>query len=261
MQARFMKKAALAAAVAVGMASWAHASLVVDLVATNGTAGDVTVAANGASAQVKQVGDVVNFNIVATVTGTQTVNTAQGLQTIVGAVLSNLTAGGSAIGDMGSGGATSIVPNSTFNTITTQKGALQDVNSQPGLDAGGAPSDTTNGDFVIFSSGPTAATAASAPSGTASQNGSATTFILGTGSWTVTSISGTGATTLNWEYRTPSFANRAAAWQEDGQTVNDKNGVYTAGPGIAVNVAAPEPGTLALLGLGGMGLLLRRRRA
>jgi len=274
MQASILKRAALSAMIAAGIGcvgQSARGALVIDLVATSAT-GSASVV-NGSNVTVGAVGDTVNFNIVATVTGTATTNTSQGMQLAIGNLLST-PVGSGPVGDMattandvlGTGsGHGSLSISSPFNSgAGFNTGYLQDVNGLPGLDLGFVAAPTSDShtasktlDYVVFSAGQMA-TAANDASG-ATQNGASTSFLLGTATWMVKSLPGAGATNLSWQYEPAGGLTHSAVWQENGNTTNNPTGSATSGPGVVIT-ATPEPGSLALLGLGGLGLLLRRRK-
>jgi len=219
---KFVSGAALSAAALFGV-SQANASLVVSLVPTSGNTTNVA------------PGTVVNFNVVATITGD---GTTDSLTSLYGAVTS--TPGGPV------GNAGNFVPNSAFNNNNSQNGTQQDLNGLPGLDLGNNNSAVTT-DWIFLR----------VPDATNPASGTdPATFTLGTVQFTVTAANA-GTTTVQWVPRT---GTTAAQWHEGTALKTGSSGSYTAGPGVAVT-AAPEPGSLALLGLGGFGLLLRRRRA
>jgi len=251
MRSSLRAKFAQAAIAVVGLAGFstvAHAGLVVDLVPTGGTGGTQV---NGSSVKVGAAGDVIHFNVVATVSGTDGTSN-ESMQTAFGSAVSTLTGGGSAIGNF-----SAAVPLSPYNGTNSAGGTVQDLNGQAGLDVG-SNNAASSADWVAFrSNSPTAGTGASDTS----------TFVLGTIDWTVSSVPSTGSTQLVWQPRAGGTTAAGGVWVQDGATANNTTGTlpghgqsYTAGPGVTVT-ATPEPGSLALLGLGGLGLLLRRRRA
>jgi len=247
LRAKFVR-AAVAAIGLAGLSTVAHAGLVVDLVPTGGT-GDALI--NGKTVTVGTAGDVIHFNIVATVSGADAAAN-EGMQ----------TAFGSAVSTPGSGGAqgnfSAAVPVSPFNGANSFGGTVQDLNGLPGLDVGSNNAASSADWIELRSNSSTAGTGASDTS----------TFLLGTIDFTVTAAPGAGSTTtLSWLPRAGGATTAGGIWTQDGQVANNTTGTlaghggsYTGGSAVSI-VAAPEPGSLALLGLGGLGLLLRRRRA
>jgi len=213
-----LKKSVLVAAMAAGMASVANAGLVIDLQATDSTV-------------ITAPGQVVHFNIVATVTGSDADTTNEGLQTFQGNILGDPA---TTIG----GNFSTVSLSATFtNPPNSNAGTATDLNGDGNGDVSGIVGRDANG---------------VAPGNS---------FIVGTVTWTATKAN-SGSELLHWQVKTPGLS-PTGNWQEDaspkGNTAATGAGSYTAGPGVTV--AAPEPGSLALLGLGGLGLLLRRRRA
>jgi hypothetical protein len=238
---RLLGSGALALALA-GFSTAAHGSLVVNLVPTGGSSGVVV---NGQNVTIPGSGATVNFNVVGTVTGTDTNPNNDGLQAAFG----NIQADGSLIGNFASSGFAAASP---FGTGNPQAGFSQDLNGDGGLDLGfkiGTDSDTTR--YVAARDG-----GMDPSTSAASQSGGSSTFLLGTVSWTATSSS--GSTVAHWVIRPSSLG---TVWNEDGGTnKTGVSGAYSADPTGATISVTPEPGSLALAGVAGVGLLLRRRR-
>jgi len=247
---RSFAKKVLGAGVAtalLGLSPLAKGSLVVDLVPTSGSSG---VLVNGSTVTVNNVGDVVHFNVVATVTGQDANPNNDGLQAAFG----NISGSGTNIGSFaGTAGTTSTFAAGSLFSGTVQKGFPQDLGSG-GVDLGfkvGTDSDVTR--WVEARAGSVVSSSGNA----ISQTGGSSSFLLGTVDW-VKTVAGVGTENVHW---TPRISINTV-WNEDGGTnSNGSNSAnYLAGPGVTI-AATPEPGSLALLGLGGLGLLLRRRRA
>jgi len=226
-----------------GFSPLAHGSLVVTLVPTSGSSG---VLVNGNNVTINNVGDVVHFNVVGIVTGQDATPGNDGLQAAFGSIQAD---GNGLIGNFSSAGASTYNAVAPFNT-TVQKGAVQDLNGDGGLDLGFKAGDAST-NYVESRAGSVVPSTGNA----ISTSGGSSTFLIGTVDWTATSAS--ASTVAHWVPR----ASINTVWNEDGSATNS-NGTanYTGGTGSTIT-AAPEPGSLALLGLGGLGLLLRRRRA
>lgn len=194
-----------AVAASTTFASSSFASLMIDLRVDSGAAKSVTVA-NGA---------VVNLDVYGIVSGADADTSNEGLQSFFGSFVSSLTSGGSAIGNF-----SAFTGVGAFNTANLQGGKVQDLNGQPGLDVG---STSVAGDYV-------SARAASMQSGNS--------FLLGTLSWTVTSVPGTGSTTLNFVPRSATRSLANGVWRKDGATVNGGTDDMLAGTPVTINVAS-----------------------
>jgi len=192
--------------------------------------------ASGAATKevVAALGDVVNLDVYGVVSGANGSVADEAMQSFTGSFASTPTAGGAAIGNF-----STFLAAFPFNAATTI-GRPQDLNGLSGLDlgSGGTATDTT-ADYVFGRAG-------------SIQTGNE--FLLGTLSWTVTEVPGTGATSLNF---LPRARNTAAIWNEDGTAKNPTTGTFQAGQAVAV--AVPEPASAAVVGLGTLGLLSRRR--
>jgi len=224
MRASLIRKSALSAAVALaGFAGLAHGSLVVDV-----TTSDPTL--------ISAPGQVVNFTITATVTGQDANLTNEALQSAAGNILGTL--GGSG----GPGGNISAV------SLATTPVAFNASGSSPGT-----PTDL-NADGNLDNSGVNARASGQSPG---------ETFVLGTFTWTANNANA-GSDQITWVPKPAAGLVAGAVWQEDGSPKSNTTsggGTYTAGPGVTLTaVATPEPGSLALAGIAGAGLLLRRRR-
>jgi hypothetical protein len=215
----------LMAALGLG-ATQSLAALVIDLRAIDSS--------NNATATPKSVsvttGSVVHLGLFATVTGANGSTTDEGLQTVYGSVVSSLTGGGSAIGNM-----STVTIQSPFTT-TQSGGLVQDLNGQPGLDVG---STSVTNDYIL---------------GRASAIQSGNAFLIGTLDWTVTSLPNTGTTLLNF---VPRSGTTSAVWREDTVTKTPASSSFAAG--TPINVAVPEPASLAAISLGAVAALRRRR--
>jgi hypothetical protein len=242
---RSMGKLAAAAAVALAgfSVSQADASVIIDVRAT-AVNGVPTVDQKAVTAA---PGDVVTFQLFATVTGTNGVDD-EGIQAINGSIRSSTG------GLLGNTSSTLIAP---FNQSGSSAGATIDVDSDGDLDVSG-PNQALAGSFYNPRS------AAMTTDGT--RSGESETFLLSGGTFTVTGSEGT--TVLDYlQHRTSTGANNFAwgTFLVDGNgggtsPRNAANTPITTSGGVTITASAvPEPTGLALAGLGSLGLLARRR--
>jgi len=223
MQAALKKKAVLAAAMAFGLAGFS--GLAHGSLVVGLTTSDPTV--------IDHVNQTVTFTIVATVTGADADTSNEGLQTAAGNILGTLTGTGPG-GDF-----SAVTLNPTFAGASSSTGTATDLNGDGNKDVSGV----------------------SARAGS-SQPGSS--FTLGTVTWTAKSVPATpGQDLVSWVPKPAAGIVAGGNWTEDGAPKSNTaagGGTYLAGSSVTLS-NTPEPGSLALLGLGGFGLLLRRRRA
>lgn len=222
------------------------------------------------STVVQNAGDVVHFNVIASVQSGDTSSANDGyLQGAFSVTSTESAAPAGALGD--------VVPltlnttqangsNGVLDGSVSQAGTQANLDGNPDLELGSNNGASTAG-FVI------------ANAGTSTKLGSGTTltgttdFLLGTGSWTYAGGDNAGATTnlgiamrLNPSNlasgRTVQFTSDGTAYAVKGDGSNSNPaGAVVATQGFTVTVAGvPEPTSLGLLGLGAMGLLTRRRR-
>ena len=233
-----------------GFGSMAHATLTVGLELPGG----------GNTVQVSKAGDSVQLNVVATITGTDG-KANEGIQSAAGSIVANLGTGSPSaiVGSFASTGGTS-----TFSAVapfnsTVQLGKVQTIGNTGGTDIGFKTGGATT-DYVAVRA---ATLQGQDQAGTVTPLASApdsVSYLLGTVTYTVSQLPTPGtADVLSWIPR-PKNAS-AAVWEEDGATANTFTSTYVSGQSVTVTSPVPEPGTLALGGVAGMGLLLRRRRS
>jgi len=244
------------------------AVLVFDTVATGTNDPLGTVSADGKTVSLQTAGSNVTFNIFATITNGNTNQGDDGLIVAVGSIISGTG------GLKGNITAANVAP--FANNAFSQPGTPTDVGGDGDLDIGADPAWKTPNDpasDVFFHAGTADATPAF---GTAGASGNLRQLI-GTATFTLAS-GANGNTTVQFIPHTNGSGNTTAGriqqWQSDGvfesangdgsgriTGVGNTTGLIDLGQAVSVSLGAvPEPGSLALAGLGGLGLLLRRRR-
>ena len=190
---------------------------------------DVKLTGGGQSVQVTQVGQVVNFDVFVTVTGSNGDGSDDGFQTLVGSMLSSNITGGAALGNI------SMHPVSPYQPVGAS-GVTQDLDGDTDLDVGAAD---TNGNDLFVARDPSMNTA-----GTVS--GASNTFKVATGSFTVTSLLTGVQTNLAFHIRATNPSWTSALWQEDGSPLlkNANNASLTAGSTITLK----RPGAASING-------------
>lgn len=261
-------KAAVAASV-LGIAGLvaapsASASVItVELVPTSASNGVVT----GQTVTISGPGTI-NFNIVAVLHSQNSTQTDDGVSQMNLSIQSDTPA---VLGTMAA--AVSSGPPS-FQGSTFQNGTPTNPNgsvaaSGPDIGSDRAGAQTTSAAILngFFAQTPTALFAP----GTATTSGDLTE-LLGTGTFSITTLGSTNVVPVYHNDTNDAAGERTEKFTVDGvsyslngdghgavgaTTVTDTTLMNTQGFSV---VATPEPGSLALLGLGGLGLLMRRRR-
>lgn len=191
-------------------------SLVVDLRAPGG----------GKTANVSSVGQVVNLEIWAKTTGSNSSGNDESLQRAVGSLLSTNVSTGAANGTLK---ATLSAP---FNALGSSNGAQTDLDGDGDLDVGSNFID--NATSFLYARSDELITAGAV-------SGAAKEFKIGTATFTVTSLkSTTGQTNLVWRIRN---ATTGALWREDNNIIlkNPSNSSYSGGAAFVIKRGGTTP--------------------
>jgi hypothetical protein len=162
---------------------------------------DLRLPGGGKSATVNSVGQHIDLEIWATVTGSNASGSDEGMQTAIGSLLSTNVGAGAANGNLSGS------PESPFNSFGSQEGVQRDLDGDGDLDVGSNDPDAGSDYFASRSGGVTTL------GGTVS--GKSKSFKIGTADFTVTSLKTGGTTNLNFRIR-PGVT---ALWREDGIAV------------------------------------------
>jgi hypothetical protein len=236
MLSKRISTALLSGAAIAGLGATASAGLMVDVRATGATGGAVLVNNKLVNVANAAAGDTVTFDVFALVSGNNANPNDEGLVNVFGSYLSN---GG------GLRGNSQATVNPNFRASGFSNGFMQDLDGDGDLDVGS----NTNGSATNYFNARvnTAPTPAPGP-----------THLIGSVTLTVSSLNASGGDTL-FNYR-PRFASTAGSWFEDGSaTGTAQQGASSIQSGAPVVLQVPEPATLGLAAIAGLGLLARRR--
>jgi len=249
--------AAVIGAIGIVAASPAHASIITFDVEAVSSTGSATVANTGL-VQNAHTGDTVTFNLYAVLHG------AQANDGII-QVVANLKSGnGGILGDLNATVANAFKGTGFANGVQTDSDGDTDKDIGSENAFGQGASDATTGNTYFAAVSPNALTLGPV-TGTPDANGDIKQ-LLGTAVFTITG--GAGSTTLQMFPHLKTDGTTSARNNQrfvDAGTTSQVNGT-----GGALNApfdfstvtvtAAPEPGSLALLGIGAVGLLARRKQ-
>ncbi len=186
------------------------------------------------SAVVTAVGQTVPLDVIATVTASDGTTANDGLQDVEGSFLST------AVGPAAIGGNLAAADATAFDAFGAAAGTAQDLNADGHLDVGSNVTvSPAVGDYFL------ARAAAVETDGTVS--GAAESFTIATVTYTVTSLSGSGQTTVNFRPRDTSAlpGTFASHWTENATAggSNEKNGTFVAGSPFELYTAAAQATT------------------
>jgi hypothetical protein len=228
----------LSGAAAAGLAATANAALVVDVRAVSESGGANILTPKLVDVVGVNPGDTITFDVFALVTGANANPNDEGLVNVFGSFLTP--------GPGGLRGNLAVATNANFRASGFSNGFAQDLDGDGDLDVGS----NTNGSATNYfnARANTAPTPAPGPE-----------HLIATVTLTVTSNAIAGGDTL-MNFR-PRFSTTAGSWFEDGSATGTAqqgaSAVQAGNPVTLQNI--PEPSTLALAGLAGLGMLARRR--
>jgi hypothetical protein len=195
---------------------------------------DVRLPGGGKDVTVDQVGQVVNMDIYAIVSGSDADGANEALQSWMGSFLSTNLQGGAAKGDLfvnltntfsASGSSDSNHP-----TNVDQRAKTQDLDGDGDLDVGSNDNASATG-YVV-------ARAGSMQIGTGTVNGNKQEWKVGTMTFTVTSLLGDGATRVNYRRRD---TESSGLWMEEFQIKTALAGDLKAGTPVTISNGNPGP--------------------
>jgi hypothetical protein len=220
--------------------SAANAALVLDLRLAPGQNGLID-----SKNLIPTAGQVITLNVVGVATGADANLTNEGIANAYFSVLSNSTLAGI------KGNLSAATLNSTlgYNGAGSASGTVVDLNGDGNLDVGATNSASATG--WVFARSPAVVVG--------------NELLLATLTFTVGTLGDNGAATVNIAPRVRTGPTVVPAqWQEDGvaKSLTVNNTTVDVGAAVTIGAAAPipEPASLGVLGLGVIGLLVRRRK-
>jgi len=228
----------LGGAAVAGLAGAANAALVIDVRAVSATGS--TVVQNAKTVRAGGVGDVITFNVFAVVTGANGDQADDGILSFAGSFLSGDAGLGAVRGSLSAARSAAMLGSGGSN------GLVQDLDGDGDLDVGS----NNNSNAANFFS----ARSKDAPT---PQFGMET--LSGTLTMTIGQLIAGGSNDLtNVNFR-PRTSSTSGSWFEDGSQITSS--AYSAGANVQILGNVPEPMSLGVAGLVGLGLLRRRNRA
>ncbi len=194
---------------------------------------DVEAAGGVKSATVDTVGQTLNLQVWATVTGNDATGSDDGIQSAAGSFLSHMTASNSVKGNF----ATQI--SSPFDAFGSADGTQQDLNGDGNIDVG------SNGTDI---EGYFNARAGSVRTTGGTVSGNQQKFFLAFATFTVTSLSGGQPIDIGFRPRVVSPGFYSAIWGEDGNDLTNETGTYTGGAPFVIQGTVVQPVTGSVSG-------------
>ena len=224
----------LGAAAAAGVGAAANAALVIDVRAVSATGGAVVQNAKTVDVTNAGPGAVINFEVFALVSGQDGDTANDGIISFAGSFLSGT--GTVARGNM------TAARDAQMMGFGGSNGLAQDLDGDGDLDVGSNTDGSANNFF--------SARANSAPQPIFGQS-----IRVASATMTLSAVTIPGTDSL-LNFR-PRNATTAGSWYEDGTQITSAN--FSAGQAVRLT-AIPEPATIGLASIAGLGLLARRRK-
>jgi len=233
----------LTGAALAGMTAAANASLVIDVKATNTSAGAGPISGGGKSVNAAALspGSTITFDVVGIVTpdAPDADLNNEAVVTAAGSFLSTNTSGGSVRGTLAATKSGAFTGNGSSNGLQT------DLDGDGDLDVGSNGAASANYFTVREANGNGVFSVAGAP------------VPLGTVTMTLSQVLAGGTTNVNFLLR--ALSSSGATWKENGALIIGNSTNLSSGAPVAIT-GVPEPTTIGLASLAGLGLLARRRK-
>jgi hypothetical protein len=175
----------------------------------------------GSSATVSSVGQVLNLDLVATITSANGIASQDSLQDVNGNMISSAATAHSVAGNLA---ATNVAP---FTGAGAAPGTQQDLNGDGNIDVGGDNPNNSVGEFFARSTNPEGSTVGTTV-------GNSLEFVIAHVAYTVTHLNGGGATDINFVI-VPTSLPQNAAWSEELKPLNNLTGTFQAGAPFVVS--------------------------
>jgi hypothetical protein len=195
---------------------------------------DVRLAGGGKAIDVTQVGQVVNMEVWAVITGSNATGSDDGFQSVAGSFLSTSSNSGAVLGNMSS------VVLSPFTSSGAQSGVPADLDGDGDQDVG-------SNDFNDFPSFFNARAASVVTSGGVI-SGASQSLEIGTLSFTVSNLKAGQATDINFRERGDDSFTGGALWGEDGNFEDANSSSYSTGPSVVITDTSIQTQTESISG-------------
>jgi hypothetical protein len=196
---------------------------------------EVETTGGASSATVTAVGQVLNLQLVAVVSGTETAATHDGLDSVAGSIISNETSVTDSVG-----GDLDATLNYEYTANGASDGTQQDLNGQGNLDVGSNDTSQIAGYFNARYGGIDT---------NPSAKGDSVSFQIATLTYTVTNLRYGSPTDVNFTLRNGLAAGAFdAIWEEDGKPKNDSDGTVLSGTPFVITDPNLTPPTGSISG-------------